>query len=99
MRATLSRGGCSANTMSNSREPSTKAPTLTEQLRRNPLVLHAPVTALCILIGVCVTGLVLIGDPMALLAVAPLGAVVALYFGKFKPRNTTCIGHSSPSRS
>ena len=42
---------------------------------------EAPVTALFILIAVCLTGLgVVLRDPFALVSVAPLAAVLVLYF-------------------
>ena len=62
--------------------PTAEARTTRERLRRNALVRHAPVTALLILIGVGVIGLGLIGEPLALLALVPLGLVIALYFNQ-----------------
>ena len=74
--------------------------TTSERLRRNPVVRHAPVTALLILIAVCFTGLgVILLQPMALLTVAPLGAVVVLYFRQVSSGREPCIGRSSPTRS
>ncbi len=74
-------------------------PTMSAQLRRNPLVRHGPVTALFIMIGVCLTTLGLIGqEPVGLLAVAPLGAVLALYFRQVHSRKGRCIARSSPTR-
>jgi hypothetical protein len=64
--------------------PAAEARTTRDRLRRTPLVRHAPVTALLILISVGVIGLGLIGEPLALLALTPLGLVVALYFDQVK---------------
>ncbi len=83
-----------------SRFSAPEAQTMRERLRRNPVVRHGPVTALLILIAVCVTGLgVILRQPMTLLTVAPLGAVVVLYFRQVNSGRERCTGHSSPIRS
>jgi hypothetical protein len=52
-----------------------------EAPRRHVVVREAPVSALLILMAVCLTGLgAVLRDPFALVSVAPLGAVLALYF-------------------
>ena len=61
-------------------EPAAAAPSGAERLRHNAVVRHGPVSALVILLAVCVTSLVpILRQPVALLAVAPLAAVIALY--------------------
>ncbi|HEY3821005.1 MAG TPA: hypothetical protein VGL81_27765 [Polyangiaceae bacterium] len=50
-------------------------------MRSSLLVREAPVTALFILIAVCLSGLgIVLRDPFALVSVAPLAVVLALYF-------------------
>lgn len=69
-------------------EPTAETPTVEERLRRNALVRHAPVTALFIMIAVCTTSLgFILGQPLTLLvAVAPLSAIIALFFKQVSGR-------------
>jgi hypothetical protein len=72
-----------------------------ERLRRNPIIRHGPVTALLILIAVCVTSFaIVLRAPAGLLTAAPLASVIALYFRRIRARKTpSCTASSSPSRS
>ena len=61
-------------------EPVAVAPSVADRLRQNPVIRHGPVSALVILLAVCVISLVpILRQPAVLLAVAPLAAAIALY--------------------
>jgi hypothetical protein len=72
-----------------------------ERLRHNPVIRHGPVTALLILIAVCVTSFaVVLRTPEGLLTAVPLGSVIALYFRRIRAgTKSSCTASSSPSRS
>jgi hypothetical protein len=66
-------------------EPAAVAPSTADRLRRNPVIRHGPVSALIILLAVCVTSLVpILRQPAALLAILPLAVVIGLYFWRLR---------------
>jgi hypothetical protein len=60
---------------------------MTERLKRNLLIRHAPVTALCIMVAVCVTGLGFIRHQwLAILTTAPVVLAIILYCWQARSR-------------